>query len=291
MDYERLLVDNLATIDQVVRFIARRHHLAPDDAEELSASLRLKIIDNDYEVLRAFRHGSSLRTYLTAVAHRHFLDLRTARWGKWRPCAQAQRMGPLGILLDQLLTRDGLSIEEAAQVIGSRGAVVPSLDELRRMGERLPDRAPRRFVTDAHLSQMPASGDGEAALIRSIEGPVESRRIEAALAAALDTLAPQDRLVVKMRFLDGLQISDISRALTLPPKPLYRRIESLMGGLRRQLVQAGVSRSAVQALLQADDVDSGPHLPSSGWETRPGVRPLEERGRPAGRPSERTRNA
>ena len=87
MDYKRLVVDNLPLVDSVVRTIARRHGLSADQQDELGSSVKLKLVENDYEVLRKFEGRSSMRTYLTAVVQRHFLDSRTALWGRWRPCA------------------------------------------------------------------------------------------------------------------------------------------------------------------------------------------------------------
>ena len=72
----KLFLDHLAVIDQVAQFIGRRHHLDADAIEELQSTIRLKIIENDYEVLRKFEGRSSLRTYLTAIVQRHFLDSR-----------------------------------------------------------------------------------------------------------------------------------------------------------------------------------------------------------------------
>ena len=96
MSLEREFLDHLPVIDQVVQFIGRRHRLDPGAIEELQSAIHLKIIDNDYEVLRKFEGRSSMRTYLTAVVQRHFLDSRTALWGRWRPCACARRAGPSG---------------------------------------------------------------------------------------------------------------------------------------------------------------------------------------------------
>ena len=105
MSFERQFLDHLPVIDQVVQFIGRRHRLPADAIEELQSAVHLKIIDNDYEVLRKFDGRSNIRTYLTSVVQRHFLDSRTAVWGRWRPCACARRAGPAGVLLDQLLIR------------------------------------------------------------------------------------------------------------------------------------------------------------------------------------------
>ena len=69
---ERQFLEHLAVIDQVVQFIGRRHRLPADAIEELQSAVHLKMIDNDYEVLRKFEGRSSIRTYLTAVVQRTF---------------------------------------------------------------------------------------------------------------------------------------------------------------------------------------------------------------------------
>ena len=45
-----------------------------------------------------------------AVIQRLFLDARIAKWGKWRPSVSARRLGGVAVLLERLLTRDGLSL-------------------------------------------------------------------------------------------------------------------------------------------------------------------------------------
>jgi len=49
---------------------ARSVVLSQADVEDLSAEILLKIVDNDYAVLRKFKGQSSLPTYLTVVARR-----------------------------------------------------------------------------------------------------------------------------------------------------------------------------------------------------------------------------
>jgi hypothetical protein len=56
---EREFLDHLPVIDQVVQFIGRRHRLDPGAIEELQSAIHLKIIDNDYEVLRKFEGAAA----------------------------------------------------------------------------------------------------------------------------------------------------------------------------------------------------------------------------------------
>jgi DNA-directed RNA polymerase specialized sigma24 family protein len=100
-DYERLLVENLPVLEQIVQAIARRHNLPRHETEDLAGAVRVKLVEDNYATLRRFEHRSSLRIYLTVVVQREFLDRRNSQWGKWRPCQRARRAGPIGFLLDQ----------------------------------------------------------------------------------------------------------------------------------------------------------------------------------------------
>src|SRR5688572_2526377 len=106
-DSERLLLDNLPLLERILAATCRRYRLSREEAEDFSSVVRLKLIADDYQVLRAYAGRSSLASYLGAVVQRAWLDHCNHLWGKWRPSAEARRLGPLGIRLDTLLHRDG----------------------------------------------------------------------------------------------------------------------------------------------------------------------------------------
>lgn len=73
----------LGLIYHVVQHTAhlRSAPLKPEDTEDLASEVLLQIVANDYDVLRRFRGGSSLATYLTVIARRscvHELARRAA---------------------------------------------------------------------------------------------------------------------------------------------------------------------------------------------------------------------
>ncbi|MBY0493959.1 MAG: hypothetical protein K2Y23_07065 [Cyanobacteria bacterium] len=74
MNYQKLLIDNLALIDQLARMTGRRQHLSVDEQQDFCGYVRLKLIEDDYAVLRKFKHRSSLWTYLAMVIERAALD-------------------------------------------------------------------------------------------------------------------------------------------------------------------------------------------------------------------------
>jgi len=255
VDYERLVVDNLPLVDSVVRTIARRRRLSADEADELGSSIRLKLVENDYEVLRKFEGRSQLRTYLITVVQRHFLDQRNTRWGKWRPSAQARRLGPAAVLLDQLLTRDRLSLDDAVQGVLARHGDAVSAGTLREIASQLPERSTRRFLGEHELEHLPAPEAGDAVV--SSERRLTGARVERALAAALQTLADDERAILQLRFCGNVKLARIAEMLGEPVKPFYRRVEELLRSLRRTLQAQGVSDLDVSAILEDPETGFG----------------------------------
>src|ERR1044071_2387248 len=114
---------SLATIASLIQIVARRHRLSAADAEEFASTVHLRLIEHDYAVIRKFRGGSSLRTYLTVVIARLCLDFRASSWGRWRPSQGARRLGPVAVALERLMVRDGLTFDEACTSLSTRGEV------------------------------------------------------------------------------------------------------------------------------------------------------------------------
>jgi RNA polymerase sigma factor for flagellar operon FliA len=259
VDYERFFLDNLEVVDQVVRAVARRHRLSADEADELGASIRLKLIDRDYEVLRRFERRCNLRTYLTAVVVRFFLDQRNARWGKWRPSVEARHLGPVAMLLERLVTRDGYSHDEAIEILKTNHLVEEPREELARMCERFPTRTARRILDDSNLDALPSSASAEEAF-ETTARTAQASMVAAALTAALAALGTQDRLILTLRFRDQVQVSKIARLLRLDQKQLYRRQEQVFKVLRRALEAQGVSREDIAGLVGDRGVAMTPML-------------------------------
>lgn len=274
MNYERLVVENLPVVDSVVRTIARRHRLSADEQDELAASVRLKLVENEYDVLRRFQGRSQLRTYLITVVQRHFLDDRNARWGKWRPSAQARRLGPVAVLLDQLITRDHLPFEEAAETIKATYHESPSREQLHAMQQQLPARSGRQFLGEHELEQIPAAASGEDNLIDSIESRRLGDRIDRVLKSVLATLDDDDRFILRLRFCEDVKLTRIAELMGVPAKPFYRRIELLMGVLRKELEAQGVSQADAMAVIEQSGTGMvgalRPQTPGKTWE-RPSV--------------------
>src|SRR5205085_2672080 len=103
---ERLLIENLPLLEQIIESICARKGMHADEIEEFAAEVKLRLVSNDYAVINAYAGRSSFKTYLAAVVSKLLLDHQNQRWGKWRISANAQHLGPVAIALERLLYRD-----------------------------------------------------------------------------------------------------------------------------------------------------------------------------------------
>jgi RNA polymerase sigma factor (sigma-70 family) len=240
-------LDNLDVIERIVAVIARRHSLVRQDAEDFASWAKGRIIENDYAVLRKFAGRSTLPTYLTVVLTNSFRDYRNSLWGRWRPSAEAMRLGPTAIRLEELLYRDGCSLREAIAILQSAGCQ-ESEAELRRIVSRIPLRS--------SLSEVPLDNADDAALAEEPATIVsdDAAAVMNVLREGVDRLPPDERLIAKMRFWDNLSVADIARALRVDQKPLYRKIETIQSRLREWLEARGINRERAAEVLAGESL-------------------------------------
>ena len=250
---ETLFLSSLPVIDGVVAQVCRRHRLTAAEADDFAADVRLHFIERNYEPLRRFEGRSSLRTYLTVVIQRLFLDRRNRLWGKWRPSADARRLGPIAMLFERLVTRDGWTVEQAAEALRTHHGVEVG-GALAALCVKMAERQPSREVVGEQEAEAIASAapPPDANVVRAEQGFL-AKRVQAALERARQTLSPDERLILKMRFEQSVPIADIARTLQLDQKRLYRTVEQILAKLRRRLEAEGISREEIVGLF-ADGV-------------------------------------
>ena len=108
---------------------ARRRRLNASDAEELRSDMWLKVLTDHGRLLSRFEGRGSRQSYLNAVAERCLLDRRIRDWGKWRPTKAVRTSGPVAVLLDRMISRDGMPVDAAVAGSG-RGTVIPGYGSL-----------------------------------------------------------------------------------------------------------------------------------------------------------------
>jgi RNA polymerase sigma factor (sigma-70 family) len=250
MDCEQLLRSNLGLIERLAKYVCREARVVGADVDDFASCVKLALIENDYAVLRAWEGRSQLSTYLTVVIQRLLADERFRSLGRWRASAEAKRLGESGVLLEMLLQRDERSMAEAIPLVR---AVDPSLmtAQIEAMSERLPPRTVRaRLVAlDTPVAEEIAARDETDAPAREGELRQLSERISQIVTDAIAALPPRDRMLVRLHFGSTMSIADIARVLQVPQRPLYRRLQQILGELRRTLAEAGVDARSAEELV------------------------------------------
>ena len=247
MNVQALYVEHLDVINRISESLCRRNGLRDADAEDFASEVRLKLLQDDYAVLQKFRGTSSTTTFLTVVISNLFRDHRIKEWGKWRPSAEARRRGEAAVLLEIAVYRDGRTFEEACTALEQNGRLSVTREQLRKIMAELPRRPARRVVEEANDEELVAddSADGD---VLERERAAHAKAATEAVKRAVAGLDPEDRLIVKMRFFEGFTIADVARQLGVAQKPLYVRIQRILGTLARRLAAEGIRAESVEWL-------------------------------------------
>ena len=247
---ERLFEASLPDIQRVARFVARRQRLTSTEADDFCSEVSLALIESDYAVLAAFQGRSSLRTYLTTVIQRQFLDYRRKLWGKWRPSAEALRRGPLALRLEILLHREGLSFDEAIETLKTNLACEESREALAEIAAALPPRPARRARAESGEEGSSVLAGDLASPEVQLEGRETAARAQVLVNRLLEALEAQDRIILRLRFEDDISVADIARTLHVDQKRLYRRVEVTLNSFRKSLEEGGLGWQEVARMIE-----------------------------------------
>ena len=259
MDYQRLLLDHLDLVDQIVRTTGRRRHLSPTEREDFASFVRLRLVEDDYAILRKFQNRSTLWTYLAAVIERMSLDFCAEKWGRWRPSAMAERLGPIAVTLERLVTRDSHTIEEAMEIVRTNHDVGKTYAELRRIWDQLPVRVRTTEVGEEAAAAV-SSGDTSEIEVEDSDRQKRIERLQRALATAFDQIAAQDRVLIALRFDQDLSMVEIAKLTGSSVPTLHRRLDKSVKQLRQALSADGFDPREVAGLIGHHSIALSPLL-------------------------------
>jgi len=245
---EQLFLGHLPLIEDVIAHCCRRSRFQPEEAKDFGQEVMVKLIEDDYAVFRLSKGRSSIKTYLTIVIKRLLLDYQDHIWGKWRPSAEAEKLGRLAMRLERLRVRDEMSFGEACQTLWGEG-VTMSETELRDLDAKLPPKSMRRFVGEESIQNEASRDPRPDEVVERNEWAADWKRITAKLLQALETLPAEDQILVRMR--TEYKVVDIARLRKMDQKSLYRRLDKIHARLEKELERLGVRRQDVENLLRA----------------------------------------
>ena len=247
MTPEVLFLHHLPLIDRIIQAVCRRHACYGAEAEDFASAVRVKLIDDDYAVLRQFGGKSQLSTYLMTVVVNLFRDHIIHKRGKWRPSTAAKQSGTAAVALETLVYRQGFSVDEAVEKIHRHDPDPPSRQELYTLFDKLPPRTgPRRFEGDDSLERRPSDERADHHALAHEYAEARERAV-AILDEARAELGAEERLVLRLRFDEGLTARRIAEKIGLEQRAVFSLIDRLRAELRAKLEAQGVSKAVLAA--------------------------------------------
>src|ERR1044071_43806 len=266
LEAEHLFAENLPLIDKTIGIVCRQGGMRPDQIEDFAQFAKLHMIERDYAVIRAYQERSSFGTFIGAVVMRLLLDHRNHEWGKWRPSAEAERLGELAVDVERLLYRDGQRVDEAFHVIALTHPGVTRA-EVEQIASQLPVRQRRRPVGIEEAEDVAAPRSSEDVACAQI-----ASRISEVVRMVLDRMSGDDQLILQLRFEAGMTVSQIARAMDREQQRLYTRLYAIFRTLKFELAAAGITWEDVTDVIGTDTAHLDFNLKNRG------SRPSQENG-------------
>lgn len=245
-EFSQLLERELPLIEKITNVIGRRSGMSADEIEEFTAEVKLRLVKNEYSILRAFAGRSSFSTYIASVIGRMLIDYRRHHFGKWHDSAEAKRLGRLGIDVERAMQRDGRTLEQTLTLLREKHPGV-TIDEIERIARLLPTRIRHKLVPIEEAESIENHSD-----VDRVERMDMAARISAVVSAFIDKLPRGEQLIFRLRFDCDMTVAQISRSLQRDQQVLYRLLYKHFAALRAELTNVGVDARAVEDLIGSD---------------------------------------
>jgi DNA-directed RNA polymerase specialized sigma24 family protein len=239
-------------VDRYRRLViaAIRHYAQDyDDVMDVFARVCEALREDDFRRLRQYAaepvHQARFSTWLVTVVRHLTVDWFRHRDGRRRVAAIAETLPPLRRRIFEYVFIHGRTHIETYELMGGAEGLDLSFGE---------------FLLEVAATYRVVAGDRRGHLFQELGGtqPPESiaviDRLSApdppptsdageAIAAVMETLAPDDRVAVELYVIDGLPAQDVARILGLPnSKAVYNRVYRALSALRERLERAGIRR-------------------------------------------------
>jgi len=243
-------------------------------SENLAHEALLHVVDqleaDDWQRVRTWQGAGRFLAYLTTLASRLLTDFQRSGFGYFRkPKWLAELADPEWDRAYRLLIVEGYRRSEALEILllsETHREAWFFEDVVTRILERCqarPQPGDRELSLEGTAEPRDESGEvgqefeiHERELVEALEmclvPPADAGRAPTERVGVLvERLRPhvclsdEDRLLLRMRFLDGLNVSAIARMLQLSGDP-YKRLERVLRQLRRAFLKAGLAETRVR---------------------------------------------
>ncbi|OQX19856.1 MAG: hypothetical protein BWK76_03370 [Desulfobulbaceae bacterium A2] len=258
----------------LINRLARRRFADQTLAEEAALAVMDKLRANDWQALRAYAGLSSFATFVATLTVRLLEDFARVRYGRVRPPQWIRSLGGIWLELFRLLCLERMPLVEAVEFLLHRRS------QFDRPTVENAACAIRREVVDCGKSQgqevayddemeehaAPADAGESSGQQRRLE-EAERLRIFSVLFEALTgteeglaagdmailsrlrvQVSPEDKLLLKLCFRDGVNGTEAAAMLGYTRFQLHGRLRRLMARIRGEFERAGLSEELLLLL-------------------------------------------
>lgn len=264
--------------------VLARYTRDPDQRMDAYLYVLEELQAQDFRRLRHFGHSPSANpcsfdTWLKLVVRNLYFDWFRHLHGRKSLPKEIQKLPALDQRVFKLVHWEGYSAQEAFEVLRGQEnglAFTIFIQKLANVESLLSPINRAKIRRDIERSRGPISLDAEdtgppieakaETKVRTPEDEALLQERRSALWKLVEALPAEDRLILRLRFFEGLTAKQIARAVGTPePMAIYRRIERICHGLRQRAESVGL-----EALLLEGDLAELADTPELEPETREG---------------------
>jgi RNA polymerase sigma factor (sigma-70 family) len=230
----------------LIYHVVRSFDRDPDRSGSCFLFVCEQLSNNDFRRLRKFKVSgrAEFSTWLCAVVRNLCLDWHRKEYGRHRVFASVARRGVTDQLLFELVFSRGLSAAEARDELSLRGVELSFAaveDKIRDLRSCLTSR--QLWLLSSGNTTLESIDNEEGTFRAEPTDPAPDPEAVAALrethqhvAAALASLTDSDRLLVRLRYQEGLTLQQVARLVGLKDaQTADRRLRDIIDHLRQGL--------------------------------------------------------
>jgi RNA polymerase sigma factor (sigma-70 family) len=248
-DREEAWAEFLNDYSSLIYQVVRHFETDVDNASDCFQFVCERLLEGRSKKLRQFKTDGSARftTWLRAVVRNLCIDWHRMTFGRQRRFDSIARLTAFDQEVFRLVYERGISTEESLMMLGgSFPAVTPA--QLEKSRERIETGLTnnQRWLLSSHVNQQrqsSASLDDPDRLAAEIPDPRPDPEMQAVnnerqqkLQRALKTLSAQERMLIRLRFEQGLTLEQTAKLLGLGnAQRTDRQIKEILTRLRKKL--------------------------------------------------------
>ena len=268
-DCEKYIESNFSALKSVITSVCKKLYHIVSDCEECVSDLILKIVENDYEILRSFPGGNDYKiaTYLFTVLYRKAIDITRGDEGQYRPSTKAKKLGRCTVELEKQLYY-GSSLQEAHQtMLNIEECRNITFDDAQKIENKIRRKTGKPKPTTEYVSDIntlygessdeyPDITTGKPLNEHLVDGvhnkdPLENfeeeegnevrKQFQKLMASFMDKLKGEDLIIFNMSFFKSVNVSQIARSINQERYFVATKIKELLEDFKELLIKNDLS--------------------------------------------------